>query len=75
MAQLYKMELYICDLECNLSLGEIKTLIEERALNSCSVSCICHFANEQIGPNIEWDDDVDLNYTNCPTSTWNKYFE
>ena len=29
MAQLYKMTLYVCDLENDLSLDEIKTLIEE----------------------------------------------
>lgn len=33
MAQLYKMTLYVCDLENNLSLDEIKTMIEQDALN------------------------------------------
>lgn len=75
MAQLYKMTLYVCDLEDNLSLNEIKTLIEERALDGVSVSCICHFDGEQIGAQIEWDDDIDLNYIDCPTSTWEKYFK
>lgn len=75
MAQLYKMTLYVCDLEENLSINKIKTLIEERALDGCTVNCISHFANEQIGKQIEWDDDVDLNYVYCPTSAWDKYFE
>lgn len=75
MAQLYKMTLYVCDLEDNLSLNEIKTLINQDALDGVSVSCICHFANEQIGPQVEWDDDIDLNRIDCPTSTWDKYFE
>lgn len=47
MAQLYKMTLYVCDLEENLSIGEIKTLIAERALDSCTVNCICHFTDEK----------------------------
>ena len=75
MAQLYKMTLYVCDLEDNLSLNEIKTLIDQDALDGVSVNCICHFANEQIGPQVEWDDDIDLNRIDCPTSTWDKYFE
>ena len=75
MAQLYKMTLYVCDLQENLSIDEIKTLIKQDALDGVAINCICHFADEQIGKQIEWDDDIDLNYTNCPTSTWDKYFE
>ena len=75
MAQLYKMSLYICDLEENLSLDEIKTLIEQYALDGVSVSCICRLADEQIGDQVEWDDDIDLNKIDCSTSTWEKYFK
>ena len=38
MAQFYKMTLYVCDLEDDLSLKEIKTLIDERALSGVSVN-------------------------------------
>lgn len=75
MAQLYKMTLYVCDLNENLDLDEIQTLIKQDALDSCSVSCICHFADEQVGDQVEWDDDIDLNRIDCPTSTWEKYFK
>ena len=75
MAQLYKMTLYVCDLQENLSIDEIKTLIKQDALDGISINCHCHFANEQIGKQVEWNDDIDLNYTNCPTSAWDKYFE
>lgn len=74
MAQLYKMTLYVCDLENSLSLDEIKTLIEQDALNGISVNCICHFADSKIGQNVEWNDDIDLNRCDCPTSAWEKYF-
>ena len=40
MAQLYKMTLYVCDLEDDLSLSEIKTLIKQNALDSVAVNCI-----------------------------------
>lgn len=75
MAQLYKMTLYVCDLEENLSLNEIKELIRDDALDGVSVSCIVHFVNEKIGPRIEWDDDIDLNYTDSKTEQWERYFE
>lgn len=75
MAQLYKMTLYICDLEESLSLDEIKTLIDERALNGCAINCVCHFADEKVGDKVEWDDDIDINRLDCPTSSWDKYFE
>jgi hypothetical protein len=75
MAQLYKMTLYVCDLEENLSLNEIKVLIEERALDGVAVNCLCHFTDEQVGKQVEWDDDIDINYFDCPTSAWDKYFE
>lgn len=75
MAQLYKMTLYVCDLEEDLSLDEIKRLINDDALDGISVSCITHFANEKVGPRIEWDDDIDLNYTDSTTEQWERYFE
>lgn len=75
MAQIYKMTLYVCDLEENLSLKEIKNLIKERALSGISVDVICKFTGEQIGRHIEWDDDIDINHHNCPADAWEKYFK
>ena len=75
MAQLYKLTVYVCDLEENMTLEDIKSQIKYHALDSCSINCICHFDNEVVGKQIEWDDDVDINYRNCPTSAWDKYFE
>ena len=74
MAQLYKMTLYVCDLEDSLSLDEIETLIKQDALDGISVNCVCHFADSKIGQNVEWNDDIDLNRCDCPTSAWDKYF-
>ena len=75
MAQLYKMTVYVCDLEEDLSLNEIKRLISDDALDGVSVSCVAHFANEKVGPRIEWDDEIDLNYTVSTTEQWERYFE
>ena len=75
MAQLYKMTLYVCDLEDSLSLDEIKVLIKQDALDGVAANYFCHFTDEQVGPQIEWDEDIDLNKCNCPTSVWDKYFE
>ena len=75
MAQLYKMTVYVCDLEEDLSLDEIKRLISDDALDGISVSCITHFANEKVGPRIVLDDDIDLNYTDSTAEQWERYFE
>lgn len=75
MAQLYKMTLYICDLEGNLTLDEIKTLISDRALDGVSISAITKFKDEKIGPQIEWHDDIDLNKTDSTVETWERYFK
>lgn len=75
MARLSKMTVYVCDLEESLSLDEIKTLIKDYALDGVAINCICHFADEQIGAQVEWDDDIDLNKVNSTTATWEKYFK
>lgn len=75
MAQLYKMTVYVCDLEENLSLNDIKQLIDDEALDGVAVSCATHFADEKVGPHVEWDDDIDLNYTNSTTEQWERYFK
>ena len=75
MAQLYKMTLYVCDLAEDLSLNEIKQLIEDEALDGVAVSCVTHFADEKVGPHVEWDDDIDLNRMNSTTEQWERYFK
>lgn len=75
MAQLYKMTLYVCDLEENLSLNEIKRLIKDDALDGISTSCVTHFANEKVGAHVDWDDNIDINYTSSTTKQWEKYFD
>ena len=74
MAKLYKMTLYVCDLEGDLDLKQIKELIDDRGLDGISISCVTHYANEQEGSEIEWYDDIDLNYRNSTTEQWEKYF-
>lgn len=75
MAKLYKMTLYVCDLEGDLDLEEIKERIDNWALDGIAISCITHYANEQVGPEIEFDDDIDINYCDSTTEQWDKYFE
>lgn len=75
MARLYKITLYVCDLEDNLSLGEIKDAVRQDALDGISTSCVTHFANEKIGPEIDWDDNIDLNKVDSTTEQWERYFQ
>ena len=57
MAQLYKMTLYVCDLEDSLSLDEIKTLIEQDALNGISVNCVCLFLLPRLFAEVQYFSD------------------
>lgn len=75
MAKLYKMTMYVCDLEDNLSFDEIKWLIDNEMSDGISVNCVTHFSNEKEGPNIEWDDDIDLNSIDATTEQWENYFQ
>ena len=75
MTKLFKMTLYVCDLEETLSLDDIKVLIDERGLDGVALNCVTHFADERVGPKIEWNDDIDLNYKNSTTEQWERYFE
>lgn len=73
MAKLYKMTLYLCDLEEDLSLEEIKVNIDNM-LSGAVIHCVTHYSNETEGPNIEWDDGIDLNYIDATTEQWESYF-
>lgn len=75
MAKLFKMTLYVCDLEGDLDLEQIKDRINDRALDGVAVSCITHYADEQEGPEIEFYDDIDINYCDSTAAQWDKYFE
>ena len=46
------MTLYLCDLEDNLSLEEVKANIDNM-LSGISIHCITHYSNEKEGPHIE----------------------
>ena len=74
MAQFYKMTLYVCDLQDELSLDDIKKLIAERALQGIAVNCICEFADEKIGKRVDYYDEIDINRIDCPISEWENYF-
>lgn len=74
MAQLYKMTMYICDLEGGLSLEEAKANIDN-VLSGIATNCITHYANEKVGPSIEWEDDIDLNRIDATTEQWENYFK
>jgi hypothetical protein len=76
MAKLHKLTVYICDLEENLTMDEIETLIAQDALDGCAINCVTHFANqESVDTPIEWDDDIDLNYLDSTTEQWEAYFK
>ena len=74
MAKLYIMTMYICDLEDDLSLEEVKANIDN-VLSGISIHCVTHYSNEKEGPDIKWGDDIDLNYIDATTEQWENYFK
>lgn len=74
MAELHKMTLYICDLNEELDISEIKTLIDN-ALNGMSGNCLIRIADAKMAENpIEWDDNIDINYIDATDEQWEAYF-
>ena len=69
MAKLHKVELYIIDVNDKYSnLNEIMCDIE----NSTDCSLVPFNAQEV---EIDWHDEIDLNYSNCPIENYRNYFE
>lgn len=74
MAKLFKLTLYVCDLNGDLDLDKIKDLIDNRALNGVAANCITHYDGEKTGHEIEFYDGIDLNQTTSTTKQWERYF-
>jgi len=69
MTKLHKVELYIIDVKDNYSnLKEIMHDIE----NSTDCSLVPFNAQEI---EIDWHDDIDINFTDCPIENFREYFE
>lgn len=70
MAQLYKMTLYVCDLEGNLSLDEIKTLIKQDALDGVIDLLDKMDENNEIYDNMDWKTEYETQ-----TNAKNEFFK
>jgi len=69
MAKLHKLELYIIDYNDNYkNLEEIIQDIDNSI--DCSIN---HFNAQEV--KINWHDEIDLNYSNCPVDNFRNYFE
>ena len=75
MAKLFKLTLYVCDLNGDLDLEKIKDLIDNRALNGVWENCITHYDGEKTGHEIEFYDGIDLNQSTATTEQWDRYFD
>jgi len=68
MATLHKVELYIIDYNDNYkNLEDIINDIDNSI--DCSIN---HFNAQEV--KIDWHDEIDLNYTNCPVENFRNYF-
>lgn len=70
MAKIYKVMFYFVDIEEQYRSGEELEGEIERSLDTS----ISHY-NVHESKSFEWDDDILINYSNCPVSEYEKYFE
>lgn len=71
-ARLYKMTTYFCVIDESYETEDIKDFIED-SLSGEGMITQCD--NEVVGPEIEWHDDIDLNFSNATAENWEKYFK
>lgn len=70
MAKIHKVELYILDInDMYDSLDDIITDCER------SVDDVIFKLELGQTVNVEWTDDINLNFINCPMDNYHKYFE
>lgn len=73
MAKIYKMIMYVCDLDDNLSVNELQDMINTYVLDRRSTDGFC-LLQEVKSADIEWCDEHPLNYhtnSNNP-AVWDK---
>ena len=74
MAKLYKVELYLCDVndvfyDKDGVLGHLNSLLE------IDDYFLTRIINSKESKEFEWYDDIDINYSDCPIEKFEKYFE
>ena len=70
MAKLFKLSAYIVDANGNFDAENLEDYIMWR-LDDVSVDHV-HIDSADIG---EWDDELPINYYNCPEAEYEKYFK
>jgi len=69
MSKVYKVEMYICDI--NDSYTGIEEIINDiENSNNAVFKC---FNVETV--NLDWHDDIDINHSDCDVKTYRKYFK
>ena len=70
-ARIYKIELYVCDLENNLTVPELEEMINDYVLSRTSTNGFCRLFKIKENE-IDWNDDVQLNNiaSNAKRETW-----
>jgi hypothetical protein len=70
MSKLHKIELYILDVNENFEGSQnVLNYIEHQTSRYLNIK-----PASQKSVDIEWDDDIDLNFSNCPLENYEAYF-
>jgi len=69
MAKIYKVEMYICDI--NDDYTDVEEIINDiENSNNAVFNC---FNIKTV--DLDWHDDIDINHSDCDVETYRKYFE
>lgn len=72
MASLFKIQAYIVDANDDFKeVGSLEDYLRWRTENYCTLKHV-HVERADLG---EWDDNLPINYVNCPESEFEKYFQ
>lgn len=74
MAKVYKFELFVYDLDENMSIPEIEEVISRSLLENKDFSCISHFEEAEEGPQVDCDETMDPNQWRAAVEESREYF-
>lgn len=75
MAKVYKFELFVCDLDENMSIPEIEEVISRALLENKDFCCVCHFEDAEEGPLTDYDETMNLHQWEAAVDEWRQYFD
>lgn len=75
MARIYKMTVYVCDLDDDSDVEEIKWQIENYTEYASGGTTIVHCSDEEVGEEVNRPENIDAIRNDLTTERWKRYFQ